>query len=231
MESKKIEKINITLRDRFTNSVKIKDSFGKKRNKNFKPQNRVIIHAINADGKVEFLQESKNLVVYSGREWVAERLFNTDNISVSSDPGDAIYWFGVGYGGASEDPLTPIPPTNSDTELGDETPISDNGAETDYSDWHDKGGTDYWFKHPFDSVEFEQDVNNDNEYLIVKVTTTIDTDECNFEDYNDLSEAGLFASDTDDDSATRWTLFARVTFSTIEKTESRSLQFTWYIYV
>jgi hypothetical protein len=230
----KVEIINVVLKDRYTNKIKLRDSFGRRIQSPNRPPNKVVIHAINADGKVEFLQESKNLVIYQGREWVAERLFDKDNGAVPTDPAEAIYWFGVGSGGASGDPLVPVPPTNSDTDLGDESPITSDSTTTIYADWHDKSGTDYWFKHPFDTVEFEQDPNNDNEYLIVKVTTTLATDECNIVgtgSWNDLSEAGLFISDSDSPSSTIWTLFARVTFSTIQKTSSRSLVFTWYIYV
>lgn len=232
----KVEIINVVLKDRYTNKVKLKDSFGRRIQSPNRPPNKVVIHAINADGKVEFLQESKNLVIYQGREWVAERLFNLNNIDTTSVPGDAIYWFAVGSGGASGDPLVPVPPTNSDIELGDESPITSDATTIIYADWHYKTDANYWFKHPFDSVVFEQDPNNDNKYLIAKVTTTLATGECNEDGpggtWNDLSEAGLFVSQSDAaGSSGPWTLFARVTFSTIQKTSSRSLVFTWYLYV
>lgn len=231
----KTEVIKIVLKDRYTNRVELKDSFGRTIQSPRRPPNKVVIHAINADGRRVFLQESKNLVVYSGREWVAERLFNLNNVDTTSTASEAIYWFGVGSGGASGDPLVPVPPTNNDTELLDETPITSDATTTIYADWHNKSGTGYWFKHPFDSVVFEQDSNNDNRYLIAKVTTTLSTSECNIAgsgSWNDLSEAGLFISQSDvAGSSGPWTLFARVTFSTIQKTSSRSLVFTWYIYL
>lgn len=233
----KNEILRLIFKERY--GKRIKDTFGKIKEvvRPRMPQNKVLIYAIDLDGKKYLLQESKNLVVYRGREWVAERLFNKDNGSLIDSPplaSHAIYWLGVGSGGASGDPLVPVPPTNDDTNLGDESPISSDATTSIYADYHDKDGTDYWFKHPFDggTVEFEQDPNNDNKYLIVKATTTLANEECNFPAYNDLSEAGLFVSSSGAAmSAGPWNLFARVTFSTIQKTATRSLVFTWYIYV
>ena len=114
----KVEIINVVLKDRYTNKVKLKDSFGRRIQSPNRPPNKVVIHAINADGKVEFLQESKNLVIYQGREWVAERLFNLNNVDTTAVPGDAIYWFGVGSGGAGRVHVVPACGRTVETQRG-----------------------------------------------------------------------------------------------------------------
>jgi len=229
----KVEEIRITVNDYYSKCIG--DSVGSFRTPNGpskKPQNMVQIHSVDSEGNKTLVEQTNNLVVYAGREWVAERIFNINNVDTTSAANEAIYWFGLGQGGCPVDPLTPAPPSNSNTKLADEIPISTDSTSTIYADWHNKGGTDYWFKHAFDSVTYQQDPSNNNRYLIIKVTTTIANDECNFPGNNDVSEAGLFINASSAGGASGiFTLFARVTFSTIEKTSLRSLVFTWYIYV
>lgn len=223
---KKIKNINVTINDRY--GICLGDSINSTKKSKVKPQNYVEIHEIDENGDKKLLQRTKNLVVYSGREWVAERLFNTDNIDTTSDQTMFICWFGVGTGGTGGDPLVPVNPSSTDTELNNEAAITNDSTSSTYADYR----LGYWYKHPFDSLQFEQDPNNDNRYLVVKVTTTLTNAECNFVGHNQLSEAGLFCNASSAGGASGiFTLFARVTFSTIEKNNLRSIVFTWYIYV
>ena len=99
---------------------------------------------------------------------------------------------------------------------------------------------------PVDSISYECD-----RFLIASARTTIASTESNGdgvssgcgtytsgsligENYQDISEAGLFVSPS---NSTLYTfdsddmqLFARVTFSTIRKDSSRELIFTWLVY-
>jgi len=85
-----------------------------------------------------------------------------------------------------------------------------------------------YYKQPLTSVEFEQDINNSNQYLICKTTIIVGADNGN--GYN-LSEAGLFAAPSSAGGETGpFTLYARITFPSIVKTSSRILTFIWYVY-
>jgi hypothetical protein len=132
----------------------------------------------------------------------------------------------LGTGGVDQsDPFTPISPTNQNTNLI--TPIMINSTDTNCGDHRDSPVAGF-YKHPFDSIEFEQDEMNDNKYLVTKITVTIDS-----YDANDhlLSEAGLFVSTTSAASHTGpFYLYARVTFPAQYKDSNRSLLFVWYIY-
>jgi len=76
-----------------------------------KPKGFVEIYETTSNG-VKKLLGKPNLVVYNGREWVGERIFNTTNVSVTSSPGDFIAWFGLGDGGTpAGDPLNPTAPS------------------------------------------------------------------------------------------------------------------------
>jgi hypothetical protein len=163
-----------------------------------------------------------------GREWLVQRLVNEDNASVSSSYDDWINWFGLGNGGTDGiDYLTAISPTDSDLGLSSEVPIhASDVACADYrSSW-------YW-KHPIDSISYQQDGANNNKYLIKKITITIGTDDANdtTTDNNYLNEAALFCSDSASSHNGAQHVFSRVTFPTIVKDTFRELIFEWYIYV
>ena len=187
------------------------------------PKGFVEIYEISKDGKKKKIGKS-NLVTYQGREWIGERLFNTDNTYVDTTADQFISWLGLGSGGCPVgDPLNPTAPSNTDTDLDTEVPI--NASDPTCADF--RAGA--YYKHPFDSVEFIQDTDNDNKYLICRVTTTIGIDDAN--GYN-LSEAGLFVCDSSAGGATGpFKLFSRITFPSIVKTSDRQLGFIWYIYV
>jgi len=171
--------------------------------------------------------DRENLIVYSGRTWLMQRSFNQDLIPSSNESNRYISWFGLGTGGATPgDPLNPVAPTSTDTVL--DTPAIINTSDANVAN--------SGYQHPFDSIVYEQDSSNDNQYLISKVTTTISNNDANGptgSSYYDLSEAGLYISDSN--VATSMTpasliLFARVTYSTIRKHNEREIVFIWSIY-
>jgi hypothetical protein len=120
--------------------------------------------------------------------------------------------------------------------------ISDTTSSS-YADPHTAGdpvpgGGTYpdtgYYKKIFDQdvtnqVEFQQDVLNDNSWLIIKITTTIGVNDANGQQ---LSEAGLFsAASSSGGYAGQFSLFARVTYPSLIKTSERRLIFVWYLYV
>ena len=188
-----------------------------------KPQGSVEVFEVDEEGNKKLLEKSNNLVLYQGREYLAEMLLNTNNANTDPDTSDFLCWFGLGDGGADPaDPFTPYPPTNNDTSLVNDIPFSTLSAN------HGDLRTGYYYKQKFDSAAFEQDSANDNAWLVVNITTTIIAADAN--DY-ELSEAGLYlaSSDTTGYSGDFW-LFARVTYPVIVKTSSRRLVFVWYLY-
>lgn len=218
---KKIEDILIQIEEKYGDQC-LSDSQGKSSGGVRRPQGRVEIYEIDNEGVKQLIRKS-NLVVYDGRELITQKIFDLENTHVDTDKDEFLYWFGLGSGGVNPaDPFDPVPPVNSDTDLYEEIPIS--ATDTTCADFHDGA----YYKHPFDSVVFEQDSDNDGKYLIAKVITTIDTDDANDEE---VSEAGLFSNLSNAGGAlVPFHLFARVTFPTILKTNVRRLTFVWYLY-
>lgn len=177
------------------------------------------------------LRDTNNLVVYMGRNWLMQRAVNL-NQDLSAGVNSYISWLGLGIGGATTgDPLTPLTPNLTNVALGQQIVINDS-ISTNCVD----GGK----LHPFDSIAFSQDENNQDEYLVADITTTILDNEANGPSgatgpaaYYDISEAGLFISNSNDPllfDPTSVKLFARVTFSSIRKYVDRQLVFVWKIF-
>jgi len=196
----------------------ISDPLTKKRG----PQGRVEIFEITDDNKKKLIQKS-NLVVYVGRELIAQRIVDTENANVNTDKDEYISWLGLGDGGVDPaDPFDPIPPTNSDTDLASEVPL--NNSDASYADFR----VGNYYKAPLQSIEFEQDTANDDAWLIVKITVQIQQIDAIGEQ---ISECGLFSSLSDAGGyAGPFHLFARATFPTIVKTATRQLLVIWYLY-
>ena len=215
-----MDTIEINVNDNYGKCLK--DSVVPLKGKDRKPEGYVEIFEISDDGKKKKLGKH-NLVVYQAREYVAERILNTNNVNTSTTPDMFISWLGVGDGGTPVgDPLNPTAPVNTDTDLSNEVPVST--TDTNCADY--RSGA-YW-KKPIGSIEFEQDSSNNNEYLIGKLTITLGTDDAN--GYN-LSEAGLFVSSSASGGhAGPFYMFSIVTFPTIVKDSSRQLLFLWYLY-
>jgi hypothetical protein len=201
-----------------------------------RPEGMVEIWEEDENGNKRLVRKS-NLVVYLGRETLAQMLVNQNNVDDLGNPRIAstkdhfLSWFGLGDGGVlPADPFDPVPPANENTDL--ESRVMVNASDSSSGDYHvvasgyPKTG---WYKLPFDTIIFERDALNDNKWLVLKLTTTVGIDDANDER---LSEAGLFTAES---RAGGWsgtfTLFARVTFPTIIKDATRRLIFVWYIYV
>ena len=208
-----------------------------------RPQGEVHIYEQRDDGNEELVHKS-NLVVYLGREMLAQRLVNTNNTNVTPTKDEWVQWFGVGEGGVRPaDPLDPTPPVNSDEYLYSPVMIADTTG-TLYADYHTSGevrpgdafvypSTGFYKKifdqEPTNIIEFEQDTLNDDRYLVIKITTTIGVNDANGEQ---LSEAGLFSAESAAPNYNgQFSLFARVTFPSLIKTSDRRLIFVWYLYV
>jgi hypothetical protein len=210
------------------------DSINRDMSSERRPIGEVHVFEIDDKGKKQLVRKN-NLVVYNGREALAQMLIGKNNSSSLNAPDSKdhfLSWFGLGDGGVlSADPLDPIPPTLTNTGLNSEVMIS--ATDSSNADYHLLSESGYsktgYYKHPFDQVEFERDPLNDDKWLVIKVTVTIGVDDANGEQ---ISEAGLFTAVSD---SAGWSgdffLFARVTFSSIVKTSDRRLVFVWYLYV
>ena len=211
--------------------IQIEDRYGEKC---FDDSTVKIMNSRNPTGFVEIyeldeknerkLVGKSNLVVYIGREWLMSKAFNIQNIHISpTSLNEFLCWFGLGSGGCTTgNPLDPIPPTNGDTGLT--TPVGISATDSTCADFHNG----FYYKHPFDSITYEQDPLNGNCWIISKVTVTISAAHANG---NNLNEAGLFtALSNTGGTLGNFSLWAKMTFPTIVKNPSRQLVFVWYLY-
>ncbi len=215
------------------------DKFQEAGSEKRRPEGIVEIWEEDENGNKRLVRKS-NLVVYLGRETLAQMLVNQNNVDELGNPRIAstkdhfISWFGLGDGGVlPADPFDPVPPANENNDLQSRVMI--NATDSSSADFHIAGAPDATYpktgnyKHPFDNIVFQRDDLNDNRWLVLRITTTIGIDDANDER---LSEAGLFTAES---SAGGWsgtfTLFARVTFPTIIKDATRRLIFVWFLYV
>ena len=195
-----------------------------------RPKGQVQIFEKQDNGKLK-LVDTSNLVVYSGRNWLMQRALNqSGSIQGSPSVNSYISWIGLGTGGATADLLTPIAPALTDSDLKNQIIINST-----CSTCANNGKL-----HPFDSIMFEEDTDNQNENLIASITTTIGENDANgpsgstgVSAYYDINEAGLYISNShlaNNFDPASLKLFARVTFSTIRKFSERQLVFVWKIY-
>ena len=186
---------------------------------NVNPQGFVEIYDVNEAGERKLIGKH-NLVLYQGREWITQKLINQDNPNAPESTSDMwINWFGLGDGGVlPADPIDPIPPVLTDTELYSLVMI--NASDASSADYHIAGG-DYpktgYYKKYFDAPPtFEQDALNDDKWLVIKIEVNIGIGDANG---NQLSEAGLYTATSDSGGHSGlFPLFARVTFPSIIKT-------------
>ncbi len=208
----------------------LRDSIDKKEMTDKRPKGLVKIYELSDDGNKK-LRHKSNLVVYLGRELLAQRLVNTENSYATPTKDEFLTWFGLGDGGVDiSDPFVPIAPVISDNSLSSRIMI--NATDSSCADYHVTGAgypeTGY-YKKPFDSVTFEPDVLNDNRWLVIRVSVTVGANDANG---NQLSEAGLFtAASSGGGYSGQFSMFSKVTFPTIVKTDARRLVFVWYLYL
>lgn len=202
---KKVERINIGISDKY-NLEANKNNPGRKLYDKLdiagspNKLNRVLIHSRKkGSDKLELLEDTNNLVVYHGRNWLMQRAFNQ---GFGNNPLDLsrewqnyyIRLLGVGTGGALDtSPLSPITPSLKDFQLAAHGKI-DSGSNfitvsgLDYHYFDD----DPVFLHDYPDIEWEfgegpdcayEDANsvsqNCDSVLVAKITTTITADECN----------------------------------------------------
>jgi len=224
----KVKTIELEIKDFYGDNC-LGDSVNSKQVVNRKPEGYVKIYEWMDDGEKKLVGKH-NLVLYIGREWLAQRLVDENNTNVTSDPDEILAWFGLGDGGVDvADPFVPVAPVITETDLNSRIMI--NASDSSNADYHVVGSgypeTGY-YKAPFDSVAFEQDALNSNSWLVLKITTTIGVNDAN--GYQ-LSEAGLFTNASKTGGASgNFTIFSRVTFPSIVKTADRRLIFVWYLY-
>ena len=201
-----------------------------------RPEGIVEIWEEDENGNKRLVRKS-NLVVYLGRETLAQMLVNKNNLDdlgnprIPSTKDHFLTWFGLGDGGVlPADPFDPVPPANENIDL--QSRVRCNATDASSADYHvvssgyPKAG---YYKLPFDTVKFERDDLNDNKWLVLKITTTVGVNDVNNER---LSEAGLFTAESRSGGYSgQFALFARVTFPTIIKDATRRLIFVWYLYV
>jgi hypothetical protein len=215
---------------------KFQDGGGGKR----RPEGIVEIWEEDENGNKRLVRKN-NLVVYLGRETLAQILVNKNNVDelgnqrIVSTKDHFLSWFGLGDGGVlPADPFDPVPPANENTDL--QSRVMCNATDSSAADYHivssgyPKPG---YYKLPFDTIGFERDNLNDNKWLVLKITISVGIDDANNER---LSEAGLFTSVSNAGGYTpvapaAFALFARVSFPTIIKDATRRLIFVWYLYV
>lgn len=227
---KKVETIEINAVDNYGECIS--DSVNKKKPSadRLKPKGYVEIYEQLADGKKQLVGRH-NLVLYLGREWLAQRIVDKENAAITATKDEYVTWFGLGDGGVIEgDPFDPAPPVITDTELAERIMI--NATDSSAADYH-VASVGYpetgYYKIPFDTVDFEQDSLNDDNWLIVKITVTVKVDDANGKQ---LNEAALYTAESSAGGYSgNFTLFSRVTFPSIVKTSDRRLIFNWFLYV
>jgi hypothetical protein len=229
-KDKQINTTHIEIREKYGESCLGDSAFTMDSPGERRPRGIVEIYDIDKDGKKQLVRKS-NLVVYKGRETLAQMLVRINNPNVSSGEDHFLCWFGLGDGGAlPADPFTPIAPFNENDDLESRVMVVSTSATA--ADHHTAGGgypkTGY-YKIPFDDVTFEADPYNDSRWLVLKIETEVGVEFANTET---LSEAGLFtANSSSPGHSGSFLLLARVTFPTLYKDENRRLLFTWYLYV
>jgi hypothetical protein len=227
---KKIETIEIVAKDIYGDNCLADSIGGGVRTKQGSPEGYVEIYEVDDSGNKKLVGKH-NLVLYKGREWLAQRIVNFNNSNVTSTKDEFISWFGLGDGGVIPgDPLNPSPPTLTDTDLSEQVMITlTDSSAADYHTVDAEHPEEGYYKIPFDSIEFEQDSLNDDKWLVIRIVTTVGATYANDKQ---LSEAGLFTAESAVGGYSgQFTIFSRVTFPSIVKTSDRRLIFTWFLYV
>ncbi len=207
MDKKKIKTIEIVARD-FYGEHCLVDSALTRQSQERKPEGVVEVYDIKDDGTKKLIRKN-NLVLYQGRETLAQILVRVNTVDeegipplqpVAGNKDMWLNWFGLGQGAAdtecspgSGDVFAPEPPANEDTELA--CPIMINATDTSSADYHIINDPDYpggdcqgtgglypttgYYKHPFNAISFEKDALNDNKWIVIKISTVIGIDDAN----------------------------------------------------
>jgi len=203
-------------------------------------------------GEIEQTQRS-NLITYHGRSYLAQRVFNQPTIQTW--PNRYVNLFCVGSGGAPVGSLlTQSPPQNQDLNLYKFVNIASGNPQIVKNEITTPDGLQEVEFLKFDSATFQADPNIDpasstadnpsfvnsldpvyqdgirrDAFTDVMVQTTLlESDALG----QHINEAGLYVCEDPDNMsplANSASLFARVTFSSILKTENREILFKWLV--
>lgn len=199
-----------------------------RRNVNSRPGGYVEIFEVDENGHKQLVSK-QNLVVYLGREWLISRAFNLDNTSILPTANQFVGWFGIGDGGCySYDPLDPIPPTNLDSDLNNKIPFNDNdatyGEHLDSTSVLDVG----YYKKKIDTIEYLQDLDNNDKFLIARTTNIIGINDGNG---RTVSEAALYVAESLADGLDGpFYMYSKITFPTLVKSSTRHIVLIWYLF-
>ena len=154
MDKKEIKTIEVVAKDFYGENC-LMDSALTRQSQKRKPEGLVEVYDIKDDGTKKLIRKN-NLVVYQGRETLAQMLVRTNTVDEDNNPpltpvvGNSsmwLNWFGLGQGAAdtecspgSGDVFAPEPPSNEDTEL--KCPIAIN-TDASSSDYHVQGDPGY----------------------------------------------------------------------------------------
>jgi len=264
MEKKDIKTIEVVAKDFYGENCLV-DSAMKRQSQKRRPEGLVEVYDVKEDGTKQLVRKN-NLVVYQGRETLAQMLVRTNTVSdddvlqaTAGNKDHFLCWFGLGKGAAdtecapgSGDVFAPEPPANEDVELA--CPVMINATDASCADYHIEGTPGYpggncqgtignypatgYYKKPFQDIYFEKDNINDNKWIIIKITTVIESTDANgtLLSGQALNEAGLYTAASNSggwgsNPGENFALFARVTFPTLLKDSTRRLQFVWYLFI
>jgi len=216
------KEIIVTVKDDISNTL-LDSAFKNNRDK-IDPKGFVkVIEEDLVTGKKKQISKS-NLVVYVGRELLIQKLFGVRNVNVPTLVGENLYWLEVGQGGApSGNPFNPTPPDLTDTSLADRVPLSNtqDNTLTDLS-----GG--FYYKRHINSFDYQADPNNNSAYVIALVQASLTE---NHAIGYSINEAALYTSENDDvNNPGHFSMYSRITFPTILKTDTNRITFYWYLY-
>ena len=123
--TKKVKTIEVEAKD-FYGEECLQDNLNASGNRSDKsnPSGYVKIYEVDDKGNKKLLGKH-NLVLYQGREWLAQRMLYTENENVASTRHEFLTWFGLGDGGVIPgDPFNPAPPVLTDNELNSKIMIT-----------------------------------------------------------------------------------------------------------
>lgn len=206
MDDKKVKTIEVVAKDFYGENCLVDSTVKPERFR--KPEGLVEVYDIKDDGTKKLVRKN-NLVLYQGRETLAQMLVRTNTVDEDNQPplqpvagnkDHFLCWFGLGQGSAdtecspgSGDVFAPEPPTNEDIELA--CPVMINPSDASCADYHVINEPGYpggncqstsglypatgFYKHPFSGISFEQDSLNDNKWIVIKLSIVVGVDDAN----------------------------------------------------
>ncbi len=198
-------------------------------------------------------RRGENLVVLTGREFLASKMLNIDSPAAANLSKYEIRYFGIGKGGASDDGSGNLTVKNgpyaNDTDLYDPLKIS-SGNSADGITYVDNGylkyisadaslGAGITFEPEIHEVETDSGTVDVSAYTVVKFTMFIREDEMTNQKPFEFNEAALWAVEYDDngdivvngDGTVNKRLFAHFTTASKFIEDTDQLKIEWYILV